>query len=209
MNSDELSGEKQVIIDAFRKEEEDREKRIAFRKFSHPEFQKHFRFTDRSQPEKGDIIAKFGAVAEIVEGEDKDYLIKICLQPDSAHAAAAIMQKIFCAAEWDVWGVPRQITEDLVNGMSEEAIKQKIYSYAMELFFYTKPEFMPQKDDPDAKYWSLIEIVNLSDYLKLEVKDEDGNVVKCGNQTGLQESSVVADDRSGEERSEPIVEVQD
>ena len=207
MNSDELNGEKLAIIEAFRKEEEDRERRIAFRKFSHPDFNKNFRFTDRHKPEKGDIIARFGAIAEIVGGADKNDLIDLCLQPDSAHAAAAMMQKIFCAAEWDCWGVPRQITEDLVNGMTEEEIKKKVYPYAMEMIFYTKPELMPQGDEPDSKYWSMIEIVNLKDYLTIEAIDEDGNIIKCGNQTGLQENSSQTDTGNNGSDGESVVEI--
>ena len=165
----------EIKVDA---EEQERLRRIERRRLSNPNFTKYFRHIDSSKPEKGDILAKFGAIAEIVEGQDKDDLINLCLEDDSAKASSNMMRKIFHAAEWDVYGIPRHITEDCLNGMSVEEMKQKIYSYAMELFFYTKPEYMPQRDDPDAKYWSLIQIVNLEDYLKIEVKDQDGNVVE-------------------------------
>ena len=201
MKSEESKFDK--VAERVLKEIQDRENKLALRKLSHPDFPKYFRYTETSKPEKGDIIAKFGAVAEIVEGMDKDDLIDICLQPDSAHAAAQMMRKIFHAAEWDAWGVPRQITEDLVNGMSEAEIKQKPYSYAMELFFYTKPEYMPKADDSDFKYWSLIRIVNLDDYLKIEVKNE--SEVKGS----LQESEVATDDCNSHEWCSSVVEIQE
>ena len=143
------------------------------RNLNHPDFGKYFRFVDTSQPEKGDIIAKYGAIAEIVGGRDKDDLINLVQQPDSARASAHMMRKIFCAAEWDCWGVPRQITEDLVAGMSIEDARDKIYSYALEIFFYTKPQYMPKKEDSDFNRWSLIRIVNLDDFLKIKV-EKDG-----------------------------------
>jgi len=143
-------------------------------KFNNPEFTKHFRHVDTSKPEKGDIIACFRAIAEIVDGADKKDLIFVCQQPNSAQAAAQMMRKVFNSAEHDVWGIPRMITEDLVNGMTEKEVEEKIYSYSLELFFYTKPQYLPPKDDPDSKYWSLIKICNLEDYLKINIKDESG-----------------------------------
>ena len=201
-----MSLDEEVIDEVAVKEQEEREKWAAIRKLNHPDFPKYFRYTDTSEPEKGDIIAKFGAIAEIVGGADKDHLINVCLQPDSAKAAAQVMRKVFNAAEWDVWGVPRQITEDLVNGMSVDDIKEKIYSYALELFFYTKPMYMPKPDENDHRYWSLIRIVNLEDYLKISVSHTEEPDDRQ-NEEGIQEGEVDTDNRADEGQMDAIVEI--
>jgi hypothetical protein len=154
---------------------------LEIRKFNHPYFTKYFRWIENHQAEKGDILAKFNAIAEIIGGEnngrDKNDLINLVQQPDSALSSAQMMRKVFHAAECDVYSIPRQIAEDLLNGMTVDQVRQKIYSYRLEMFFYTKPEYMPKDDDPDRKYWTFIRIMNLDDFLKVEVKDKDGKMI--------------------------------
>lgn len=135
-------------------------------------FSEYFRDCRNSKPEQDDIIAKYSAIAEFVEGTMKRDLIHMLKNFDMAVAATKIMKKLAFATEKDSVRVCREICEDLSNGLSESEIEKKSYSYEMEMFFYTKKEFIPW-DDP---HWTSIGILNLGEYL-----DSEGNSVKINS----------------------------
>lgn len=124
-------------------------------------FDQYFRDCRNSKPEKGDIIAKYSAIAELVAGPMKRELIHMLKNCDLAVAATKVMKKVGLATEKDSVRVCREICEDLVDGLSEDEIENKIYTYEIEIFYYTKKEFFPV-DDP---HWSSIGILNLENYL--------------------------------------------
>jgi hypothetical protein len=53
------------------------------------------------------------------------------------------------------------MAEDLLSGMSRDEVARKEYQFTIEMFFYTRPEYVP-KDDP---HWSAISIINLEEHL--------------------------------------------
>ena len=131
-------------------------------------FVKYFRPVNQSKPEKGDCIALFTAVAELVDGFEKKQMIELLKQEHTAKAVATMMKKLCYAKEPENYRVPQLMANDLLNGMTEEQIAAKPYEYVVELFYYTKPQYVP-KNDPN---WSIVDIVNLEDYFKIEVKSD-------------------------------------
>jgi hypothetical protein len=123
-------------------------------------FNKYFRDCRTNRPERGDVMAKYTAVAEFVAGHMKKDLIDLLQNKEKALAATQVMRKLGCATEKDSIRVCREICEDLDNGMTEAEVEAKPYKYTMEMFFYTKKEYLPE--DP---HWSLINIANLDSFL--------------------------------------------
>jgi hypothetical protein len=124
-------------------------------------FDQYFRDCRNSKPERGDIIAKYSAIAELIAGPMKRDLIHMLKNFDRAVAATKVMKKVALATERDSVRICKEICQDLASGMSEEEINQKIYSYEIEIFYYTKKEYFPI-DDP---HWSSIGILNLDQHL--------------------------------------------
>jgi len=127
-------------------------------------FSEYFRDCRNSKPEKGDIIAKYSAIAELVSGSMKQDVVNLLKNFDGAVAATKILKKLAFASERDSVRICREICEDLAGGLTEEEVDKKSYSYEMEMFFYTKKEFVPW----DNPHWSSIGILNLDDYLNNE-----------------------------------------
>jgi hypothetical protein len=133
-------------------------------------FHQYFRDCRNSRPEKGDIMAKFTAIAEFVDGRMKKDIIDLLFNKEGkVNAAIQVMRKLGCATEKDSIRICKEICQDLSSGMKPEEVEAKVYKYQMETFYYTKKEFVPQNDP----HWSLIGIANLDEFL-----DNSGNKLK-------------------------------
>jgi|LakMenE18May11ns_1017448.scaffolds.fasta_scaffold9922397_2 hypothetical protein len=117
-------------------------------------FEKYFFDVRKFGPKKGQIMAKFTAIAALGAGPQKRDLIKI-LRQDKAQAAAMVMRKIHNAKEPDCYRVCREMAEDMLKGMSDQDVEQKDYEFVLEAFYYTEREFVP-KNDP---HWETIDLI--------------------------------------------------
>jgi hypothetical protein len=124
-------------------------------------FSQYFRDCRISRPERGDVMARYCAVAEFVDGQMKQDIIDLLLNKDKAFAATQVMRKLGCANQKDAIKICRQVAEDLASGMTPEEVEKKVYEYELEVFYYTKKEYVPL-DDP---HWSIISIANLDTFL--------------------------------------------
>lgn len=135
-------------------------------------FSEFFRDARFSKLEKGDVIAKYSAVAEFVDGGEKRQIISLLTDTQNKmEATVQVMRKLLYASEADAYKVPRQMAEDLLGGMSIEDCAKKPYKYVLEMFYYTKPEYIP-KNDP---HWSSISLVNLDDFITTRELSEEEN----------------------------------
>lgn len=125
-------------------------------------FSKYFRDCRLHRPERGDVMARYSAIAEFVEGKMKQDIIDLLTNYDNkAIAATQVLRKIGCATESESIRICKEITEDLANGMSPSEVESKPYKYKMEVIYYTKKEYVPE-DDP---HWTIISIANLDKFL--------------------------------------------
>lgn len=113
------------------------------------------------KPKKGQVIACFTAMAELVNSIEKTNLVELIKNTDKMEAATQVMRKLFHASELDAIRVAKEIAEDLLRNMTVEEILKKPYSYKIEIFYYTEVENVP-KDDP---HWSVISILNLDEHV--------------------------------------------
>ena len=120
----------------------------------HTNFNNYFFDVRKCKPKKGQILAKFCAIAAFGDGPEKRDIIKV-LRRDKAEAAAMVMRKIHCCREPDCYRICREICEDLISGMTEDDVAKKEYEFVIESFYYTNREYIP-KNDP---HWETIEIM--------------------------------------------------
>ena len=121
-------------------------------------------------------MAGYTAVADLVDGPDKRFLVKMLRASDQAQSATRVMRKVFLAHEKDSVRIPLEIAMDLASGMTEEEIFAKPYKYTMEMYFYTTEEYVPQ-DDP---HWFVVSIVNLDKFLEEKNRKDDNITIKIG-----------------------------
>ncbi len=124
-------------------------------------FEDYFFDIRKHKPKRGQVIAKFIAIAELIDGKMKRDLIDLVKYKDKAEAATKVMKKLGCATEKDSFSVMRKMTEDLLV-MTEEEVLIKPYEYVCEMFFYTKAEHVPTNNP----HWSIISIMNWNKYFK-------------------------------------------
>lgn len=123
-------------------------------------FHEYFRDMRTSRPEKGDVIARFTAMADFIDGRMKKDIVDLLYNKNKVEAAIQVMRKLGSATEKDSIRVCREVCQDLASGMSIEEIEQKPYRYQIEFFYYTKKENIPIDDD----HWSVITLDHLDEF---------------------------------------------
>lgn len=125
-------------------------------------FSQYFKDVRLAKPERGEIMAQYCAMAELVEGRLKSDLIDLILNKDGKIIAATqVMRKLGCASEIDSIRVCKEIASDLNSGLDVKEVERKAYKYKLEMFYYTKKEYVPVGDP----HWSVISITNLDEFL--------------------------------------------
>ena len=130
-------------------------------------FNEYFHDVRTHKPEKGQVMACYTAMADFIDGPLKRDVLEILCYHD-AMSAPKIMRKMGCAVEKDAYHLPLEMAKDLLAGATVEEVARKPYRYTLEVFFYTKKEYVP-KADP---HWSIVSIINLNEFL-----DNAGNKV--------------------------------
>lgn len=128
------------------------------------------------KPQRGQIMARYSSMAELIKGEEKKYLIKLLTEKDKAVSASQFMKKALLATEKESVRIPIQIANDLLSGMDEKKVLNKVYKFQMEAFFYTWPECVPSNDI----HWECVSLRNLDKFLEQTVEQafkdtEDAN----------------------------------
>lgn len=140
-------------------------------------FEEYFKDCRKHKPQKGDIMARYTACAEFIDGRMKCDIIDLLHNYDKANAAVQVMRKLGCATEQDSIRICKEVCQDLLSGMTLKEVEQKVYKYVLEVFYYTKKEYVPLGDP----HWSIISINNLDEFLdqagqrvslKCKLKDE-------------------------------------
>lgn len=124
-------------------------------------FSEYFRDCRTSRPEKGDIMARYSATAEFIDGQMKRDIIDLLCNRDKAFAATQVMKKLGCATQTDCVRICKEICKDLASGMSLKEVEHKVYTYNIELFYYTKKQYVPIDD----AHWTPIGLGNLDEFL--------------------------------------------
>lgn len=124
-------------------------------------FNDYFFDVRQHSPQKGQVIACFSATAYFEEGPEKRQMIQLVKDTKKAAAAGQVMRKLLFASEPDCWRVPREIAMDLLSGMNETEVEKKGYKYTVQMYYYTKPHYIPDNDP----HWTAISLLNLDEFL--------------------------------------------
>ena len=124
-------------------------------------FTEYFFDVRKHKPQRGQIMARYAAGAEFIDGRLKKDVVDLIFNKGRPEAATRVMRKLGCATEKDSIRVCREIAQVLVAGMSILEVEQKVYKYTIEVFYYTFKENVPI-DDP---HWTTISLKNLDEFL--------------------------------------------
>mgnify|MGYP003418577311 FL=1 len=126
-------------------------------------FEEYFFDVRRHKPQKGQVMAKFSAIAELIDGQMKEHIVYLLkAMPNGAESAVKVIHKLGCATYGDAIRVALEIAEDLLQGECESSVVSKPYEYHYEQFFYTERDNIPL-DDP---HWSALDILNLDEHIE-------------------------------------------
>lgn len=134
-------------------------------------FNKYFFDARVHRPQKNQVLVRYTAMADLIDGPMKKNLIDLC-KKDKIHAATQVMRKLGGACEKDSVRVLKEICIDLLSGMPESDIESKSYKYKLEMFYYAEKQYVP--DDP---HWTAININNLDVFLD-QTNAENKMIVK-------------------------------
>lgn len=125
-------------------------------------FNEYFYSIKDNKPKKGQVLARYTAMADLVDGDVKDFIVNNLLNYDKGGNTVTQVMKYHChATDEYASSVPLLMAQDLKT-MSVEEVKQKPYRFQLEYFYWTEPENIP-KDDV---HWECITIT------KAEIEEE-------------------------------------
>lgn len=116
-------------------------------------FNEYFFDTRLHKPKKGQVLARFTAIAEFVEGKGKQDIIDL-LKRDKALAAVQVMQKIHCVKPPYSYKVLKEMAKDLLWA-KEEAVEKKPYEMVIEYTFWTEKQYVPK----NSNHWNVIQLM--------------------------------------------------
>lgn len=121
-------------------------------------FDQYFLDVRKEKPQKGQVMACYTAMAELVDERLKSDLVYLLSQTNKVRQCVLLLKKLVWADEKDAIRVCREIAEDVNGGLTMKEIAEKSYKFLMRAHYYVKPEYIP-KDDP---HWSYSELIDLT-----------------------------------------------
>lgn len=119
-------------------------------------FTEHFFDVRRQGPRKGQVMARFSAMADLVDDWVKCNMVTLLLkQKKGSESVCKIMANMIGATEKDSIRIPLEMATDLANGMTTQQVLEKPYRFKLEQYYWTTKECVP-----DNVHWSVIDILN-------------------------------------------------
>lgn len=132
-------------------------------------FNEYFFSIKDYKPKKGQVMARWRASADFVDGWVKRNVIELlCTSKAGAETATRVMKKIVMATDKDSVRVLREMAQDLIDGKTLDEVVEKPYKFTIEQFYWTQKEHVPE--DP---HWDVISIIDVRGVdSKIEWNDE-------------------------------------
>ena len=127
-------------------------------------FDQYFFDVRKNKPKKGQILAKYTAMATLERCNEKENLLDLLTKTDKVMPATQVMRKLLFACEEDSFKILKEMAKDYLETKDRDFVLDKPYKYKMEIFYYTLPEHFP-KDDP---HWTSVSILNLNEFVEKE-----------------------------------------
>jgi hypothetical protein len=121
------------------------------------DFEEYFHDVRKCRPQEGEVLAKFTAMADLVDDWPKRNMIALLVgKKCGSESVKKVMRNMIGAVEIDSIRVPLQMAIDLANGFTKEDVYAKPYHFQMEQYWWAKREHVPT-DDP---HWTVIPMVS-------------------------------------------------
>jgi hypothetical protein len=116
-------------------------------------FHQYFRNTRKSRKQKNDIVVMYFSSAVFVDGKLKEEVIDLlCYEFNSVNKCIGKLFKYAYAPQREAIRLCKEIIKDFNNGISRDEIVRKEYPFFLQMFFYTKDDYVPKND----KRWVVI-----------------------------------------------------
>jgi len=117
------------------------------------------------KPQKGQVLARWRAKADFVDGWVKRNVIELlCVSKAGAETARKIMTKLVSSQDRDSVRVLREMAEDLVAGKTVDQVAAEPYRFTVEQFYWTEKQYIP--DDP---HWELVNVIDVTKGVKTKI----------------------------------------
>ena len=124
-------------------------------------FDQYFFDVRKHKPKKGQIMAKYTAIAAFEKCNEKENIVDLLSKTDKALPAMQVMRKLLFASEEDSVKVLMAMSKDYLETKDRDFVINNPYKYKMEMFYYVDPKYIP-RDDP---HWSTVSILNLNEFI--------------------------------------------
>lgn len=135
-------------------------------------FDQYFKEVAFHKPEKGQCMVAYRAMAELLAGDiKKDIIDLLCVEEIGAKQAIEHAVKRCKTNYKEATKLVTEICQDLHAGMKKDLVLAKTYEYMLEIFYYTKPSYVPKNDI----HWEIITIKNIDEYMQ-KLEDENNTI---------------------------------
>lgn len=122
-----------------------------------------------SRPKKDQVMARYSAVAYLVNSNEKRNLLDLIVKTRKVEAAVQVARRIFHANDETAIDLVKSMLEDLyINKMTYDEVLKKDHKYILEMFYYAKPEDIP--DDPHWEAISIVDTLTFADGSRIKIK---------------------------------------
>lgn len=125
-------------------------------------FNEYFFDVRLNRPKRGQCMAKYTAIAELVDGNLKRDVIYLLSCTNKVNESIELLRKIALMDEGDAIAICLDIAKRLYDKEDSDKIANYPHEYKLEALYYTQEEHVP-KDDP---HWSVIELKNLEEFIE-------------------------------------------
>lgn len=133
-------------------------------------FSEYFKDVSSHKPERGECLAIFRSMAELVNGEIKqDVLQAVTTNMYGGQGAVQTLIKKCNMSYKEALRVCKEICQDRLN-MSDDEVLEKPYKFLFEKQYYTKKEYVPK----DSPHWEVVGLRNI------DIKDLNFSMQESG-----------------------------
>jgi hypothetical protein len=130
-------------------------------------FEQYFKDASKHRPEKGECLAIFKSMAELVNGDIKqEVILAVTTNEYGGQGAVQTLMKKCNMSYKEALRVCKEICQDCTT-LSEQEVLDKPYKFLFEKQYYTHKDFVP-KDNP---HWQVVGLKNIS-IKDIEIKTE-------------------------------------
>lgn len=116
-------------------------------------FHEYFSDARTTKPKQGQILAKYVAVADFIEGDHKQHVIDL-LKKGRVTESVQVLTRIHGAKVPWCYKVLRDMCEDLLK-YSTPYVEKNPYEMVVEYLFWANPEHVPKND----QHWQTLNVI--------------------------------------------------